>query len=48
VVLGSGAPLAVAKLARAQIGGYTGDVLGGCEVVVECVVLTAAACAFSL
>jgi adenosylcobinamide-GDP ribazoletransferase len=48
VVLGSGAPLAVAKLARAQVGGYTGDVLGACEVVVECVVLTAAACAFIL
>jgi len=35
--------LAVAKLARGQIGGYTGDVLGAGEVMIECVVLTVAA-----
>jgi adenosylcobinamide-GDP ribazoletransferase len=35
------AALAVAGLARWQIGGHTGDVLGATEVIVECVVLTA-------
>ncbi len=38
-----GASVAVALLARAQIGGHTGDVLGAAEVVVECVTLTALA-----
>jgi adenosylcobinamide-GDP ribazoletransferase len=37
------ASVTVAKLAHAQIGGYTGDVLGAVEVITECVVLTAAA-----
>ena len=32
---------AMAVLAKRQIGGYTGDVLGATEIVVECVVLTA-------
>ncbi|MBO6560578.1 MAG: adenosylcobinamide-GDP ribazoletransferase [Nisaea sp.] len=35
------AALATALLARRQIGGYTGDVLGGSEQVVECFVLLA-------
>jgi adenosylcobinamide-GDP ribazoletransferase len=35
--------LAVARLASRRIDGYTGDVLGACEVIVECVVLTIAA-----
>jgi adenosylcobinamide-GDP ribazoletransferase len=38
-----GVSLALAKFARGQIGGYTGDVLGAAEVIVECVVLTVAA-----
>ena len=37
--------LAVVRLAKRQIDGYTGDVLGACEVIVECVVLTIAASA---
>jgi len=32
--------LALARLARSQIGGHSGDVLGATEVIVECVVLT--------
>jgi adenosylcobinamide-GDP ribazoletransferase len=40
VLLGLGSALAVAKLAHAQIGGHTGDVLGAGEVLTECVVLT--------
>ena len=39
--------LAVAALASAHIGGHTGDVLGAAEIVVECVVLTVIASAFS-
>jgi adenosylcobinamide-GDP ribazoletransferase len=31
---------AVAWLARRRVGGYTGDVLGACEVAIECVVLS--------
>ena len=34
------ATLVIAGLARRQIGGHTGDVLGGCSVLVECVVLS--------
>ena len=34
------AALATAWVARAQIGGFTGDVLGGCAVVTECAVLS--------
>ncbi len=34
------AALCVSLLARAQIGGVTGDVLGGCAVVTECAVLS--------
>jgi adenosylcobinamide-GDP ribazoletransferase len=45
---GFGAALAVAKLAHAQIGGYTGDVLGAGEVITECVVLTVAASAIGI
>ena len=30
----------MAWLARGQVGGYTGDVLGATEIVVECLVLT--------
>ncbi|HEX4505608.1 MAG TPA: adenosylcobinamide-GDP ribazoletransferase [Alphaproteobacteria bacterium] len=41
VVVAAGvAALAVAWLARVQIGGHTGDVLGAAEVIVECVTLT--------
>jgi adenosylcobinamide-GDP ribazoletransferase len=40
VIVGSGAALAMAMLARRQLGGYTGDVLGATEVLVECAVLT--------
>lgn len=32
--------LAVARLARSQIGGHSGDVLGACAVIVDCVALT--------
>jgi adenosylcobinamide-GDP ribazoletransferase len=42
VVLGFGSSLVLGKTAMAQIGGYTGDVLGAAEVLGECVVLTAA------
>ncbi len=45
VALGAGTALAIARLARSQINGYTGDVLGAAEVVVECVVLTVLSCA---
>lgn len=38
------AALVITELARRQIGGFTGDVLGGCAVVVECAGLTAVAC----
>jgi adenosylcobinamide-GDP ribazoletransferase len=37
-----GVALALAKLARGQIGGYTGDVLGAGETIAECVVLMVA------
>jgi adenosylcobinamide-GDP ribazoletransferase len=40
VGLGFGSAIALAELARRQIGGYTGDILGATEVVAECVVLT--------
>ena len=42
VLLSLAVSLGVARLAAVQIGGYTGDVLGACEVVIECAVLTAA------
>ncbi|MDT7950398.1 MAG: adenosylcobinamide-GDP ribazoletransferase [Acetobacteraceae bacterium] len=38
------AALLTSALARAQIGGFTGDVLGACAVAVECAGLTAVAC----
>ncbi len=38
------AALVVSGLARRQIGGFTGDVLGGCVVAAECVGLTAMSC----
>lgn len=41
--LGGAAAVALGVLARAQIGGYTGDVLGGCAILVECVALSAVA-----
>jgi adenosylcobinamide-GDP ribazoletransferase len=44
VVAAAASALAMAGLARAQIGGFTGDVLGGCAVVVECAVLTVLCC----
>ena len=40
VVASLAAAFGTAALARAQIGGYTGDVLGACAVVVECVALS--------
>jgi adenosylcobinamide-GDP ribazoletransferase len=40
-ILGLGSSFALAKLAQAQIGGHTGDILGASEVIVECVTLTA-------
>ena len=46
IVLGLGCSVVVMKFAHRQIGGYTGDVLGACEVVIECVVLTVTASAF--
>nr|WP_294563325.1 adenosylcobinamide-GDP ribazoletransferase [uncultured Rhodopila sp.] len=46
VLLSVAVSLGMAKLAAAQIGGYTGDVLGACEVATECVVLTAGTVAF--
>jgi adenosylcobinamide-GDP ribazoletransferase len=33
-------PLVVARLARRQVGGHTGDILGACAVLTECAVLT--------
>ena len=39
-----GAALVVSWVARGQIGGFTGDVLGGCAVAAECAGLTAMAC----
>jgi adenosylcobinamide-GDP ribazoletransferase len=36
----AGAALLMTQLARAQVGGHTGDVLGAAEIAVECVVLT--------
>jgi adenosylcobinamide-GDP ribazoletransferase len=46
VVLGFGITWVLAGIARQQIGGNTGDILGATEVVTECVALTAMACAF--
>jgi len=40
VVLTAGVALTFTVLARRQVGGYTGDVLGACAVLVECVVLS--------
>jgi adenosylcobinamide-GDP ribazoletransferase len=47
VALAGGAALVVARLATTQISGYTGDVLGAAEVIVECVVLTVVASAIT-
>lgn len=41
VAVGLAAAVVMAWLARRQVGGHTGDVLGATEVVVECAVLTA-------
>ncbi len=38
------AAFAMSAFSRRQIGGYTGDVLGAAEIVVECSVLSAVAC----
>jgi adenosylcobinamide-GDP ribazoletransferase len=46
VALSVAVSLGVARLAARQIGGYTGDVLGACEMVTECVVLSVATVAF--
>ena len=46
IISGLGCSVVVMKFAHRQIGGYTGDVLGACEVVIECVVLTVTASAF--
>ena len=46
VLLGLGSALAISALAHAQIGGYTGDVLGATELAAECVVLTVIASAW--
>ncbi len=43
VIAAAGASLTIVGLARRQIGGYTGDVLGATAVVAESVVLTALA-----
>jgi adenosylcobinamide-GDP ribazoletransferase len=48
VALAAGVSLGMARLAQRQIGGYTGDVLGAAEVIIECVVLTSAASVFSV
>ena len=48
LLLGLGAALSVTKLADWQIGGQTGDVLGACEVITECVVLSAFSSALRL
>jgi adenosylcobinamide-GDP ribazoletransferase len=47
-VFGFGSSLVLAILARRQIGGYTGDVLGAAEVVAECVVLSVLASALNV
>jgi adenosylcobinamide-GDP ribazoletransferase len=44
---GIGACLALGALAKNQIGGQTGDVLGAGEMIVECVALTIIAGAWS-
>lgn len=41
MAVATAACLGLVKLARSQIGGYTGDFLGACEIIVECVILTA-------
>jgi adenosylcobinamide-GDP ribazoletransferase len=43
LILAAGVSLVVARLAQTQVGGYTGDVLGAVEVIIECVILTVAA-----
>jgi adenosylcobinamide-GDP ribazoletransferase len=45
VILSAGVVLGMAKLAQSEIGGYTGDVLGAVEVIIECAVLTGVASA---
>jgi adenosylcobinamide-GDP ribazoletransferase len=42
VLVAAGVGLGAARLARRQVGGHTGDVLGAVEVVSECVVLSIA------
>jgi adenosylcobinamide-GDP ribazoletransferase len=43
MLAGAGAAFAMAALARRQIGGYTGDVLGAAEQLAEAAMLIAAA-----
>jgi adenosylcobinamide-GDP ribazoletransferase len=47
VLVAAGVGLGAARLARRQIGGHTGDVLGAVEAVGECVVLSVATLTFS-
>ena len=44
VMAAIGASLVVTGLARRQVGGFTGDILGACVVAAECAGLTAMAC----
>ncbi len=44
VVAAMAAALVVSELARRQVGGFTGDVLGACVVAAECAGLTAMSC----
>jgi adenosylcobinamide-GDP ribazoletransferase len=48
LVLGFGASLVLATIARRQLGGYTGDILGAAEVVAESIVLTLMASALAV
>jgi adenosylcobinamide-GDP ribazoletransferase len=45
--LAAASALAITRLARSQINGHTGDVIGATEVTVECVVLTVLASAMN-
>ena len=40
IVAAVAAALVIARLARSQVGGHTGDVLGACAVLAECAVLS--------
>jgi adenosylcobinamide-GDP ribazoletransferase len=47
IVVAAATAIALAEWVRTQIGGYTGDVLGAIELVVECIVLSGATMAFT-